>query len=179
MRAATWFDRDNEVVWLLGAAEHDERHKGKSDAYDILAHLDARNELFPTDADRTWLELDHRRLDTENFADDVQRDAEELVRAAQSEGSAAGTLAEVPARAVWQSDAAGMVALSVAVSREPIVGARSGMEFSLTHERFVLLMEAVRSAAERIHKPEVLAEELSSFPGGLRNERALILIFEP
>jgi hypothetical protein len=87
--------------------------------------------------------------------------------------------AGVPARAVWQSDEEGTVALSVAVCREPIVGLRSGETFPLTHERFALLMEAVRAAAERIHKPEVLAEELQMFPGGLRNERALILLFEP
>lgn len=45
MRAGTWFDRDNPpqgVVWLLGAEKHDERHKGTSDAYDILGRLDDR-----------------------------------------------------------------------------------------------------------------------------------------
>jgi hypothetical protein len=50
MRGATWFDRENPpqgVVWLLGAEPHDERHKGRSDAYDILGRLDAEDELFP------------------------------------------------------------------------------------------------------------------------------------
>jgi hypothetical protein len=181
-RGATWFDKSRPpqgIVWLLGAEAHDERHKGSADAYDIFAALDANGTLWPIGTDYKLLELDRRRLDTATFADDVRSDATTLVTQAAESGRASGTLAGVGARLVWERDAGGSVTLHVAISTQPIVGPRSGLEFALTQHRFVLLSEAVRQAAEDLHKPEVLAEEIYDFPGGLSNERAFVLVFEP
>jgi hypothetical protein len=53
-RGATWFDRTRPpqgVVWLLGAEMHDERHRGRADAYDIFGALDGKGELFPVEID--------------------------------------------------------------------------------------------------------------------------------
>lgn len=76
MRGATWFDQTQPpqaVVWLLGAEQHDERHKGKSDAYDILGQLDRNKTLFPSPLDYKRLELGRRRLDSISFASDYER----------------------------------------------------------------------------------------------------------
>jgi hypothetical protein len=62
---------------------------------------------------------------------------------------------------------------------QPVKGARSGLQFPLTQQRFLLASEAVRQAAEDLYKPEVLAEQTFEFPGGLTNERAFVLMFEP
>jgi hypothetical protein len=181
-RGATWFDTGQPpqgVVWLLGAELHDERHKGTSDAYDIFGRLDEAEELFPMPADYKLLELGRRRLDTANFAEDARTDAKELVREAADSGRSAGRLAGIPARLVWDADDAGGVTLSVAISMQPVKGARSGLQFPLTQQRFLLASEAVRQAAEDLYKPEVLAEQTFEFPGGLTNERAFVLVFEP
>ena len=182
MRGATWFDRSRPpqaIVWLLAVEEHDERHKGRADAYDIFAQLEGRGELFPTETDYKLLELDRRRLDTASFADDVRENSAAVVKEAAETGRAAGELAGVSARMVWERDDKGTVTLHVAISAEPVHGVRSGLEFPLTDQRFHLLAEAVRQAAEALYKPEVLAEPVWEFPGGLRNERAFVLIFEP
>jgi len=182
MRGATWFDQSRPpqaIVWLLAVEEHDERHKGRSDAYDRIAKLEASGELFPTETDHKLLELDRRRLDTSSFADDVKASATALVATAAETGRASGELANVPARLVWNRDADGAVTLHVAISSKPMNGPRSGFEFPLTDERFLLLAEAVRQAAEALYKPEVLAEPVWDFPGGLRDERAFVLVFDP
>ena len=181
-RGATWFDTSRPpqaIVWLLGAEWHDERHKGSKDAYDVFAALEAAGDLFPGSADYKLLELDRRRLDTASFAWDVKHDAKKLVAQAESTGGASGTLAGVPARLHWKADSRGTVILTVAVSTVPVRGPRSGLEFPLTQERFLLLGEAVRQAAEEIYKPEVLADETFDVPGGLNNERAFLFVFEP
>jgi hypothetical protein len=181
-RGATWFDKSRPpraVVWLLGAELHDERHKGASDAYDIFEALDKADDLFPVTADYKLLELDRRRLDTARFGEDVRRDAKALVTEASSAGRSTGTLAGIPARLVWQADDAGGVTPSVAISMLPVRGERSGFDFALTQQRFLLASEAVRQAAEDLYKPEVLAEETFDFPGALNNERAFVLVFEP
>ena len=105
--------------------------------------------------------------------------AKELVREASATGRSTGTLAGIPARLVWDADEAGGVTLSVAISVLPVKGERSGLPFPLTQARFLLASEAVRQAAEDLYKPEVLAEEIFEFPGGLNNERAFVLVFEP
>lgn len=180
MRGVTWFqtDLDRGLVWLLAAEIHDDRHKGSSDAYDIFAALNRAGRLFPADIDYRRLELDRRREDTSSFADDVRRDAAELVEASVKDGHHHGTLASIPARSACVIDG-GLRVLSVAVSRQPVQGLRSGLDFPLTDERFLLLAEAVRQAAEAIFGPEVLRDEIYSFEHGeLRNERAFALMFE-
>ena len=184
MRAATWFDTAHPpqgIVWLLDAQIHDERHKGSSDAYDIFAKLEYDGRLFPVEIDYTWLELDRRRLDTDSFAADVLRDARDLVAATRATGRAAGTLAGVPARLAWDYSHGELAALYVAISTQPVQGARSGFEFQLTNERFLLLAEAVRHAGELLLGPQVLVDELPAMPvalGHRGDERAFLVVFE-
>ncbi len=183
MRGATWFDRTRPpqaVVWLLDAQIHDERHKGSSDAYDKFAALERAGQLFPVEVDYMWLELDRRRLDTESFSDDVRRDAEMLVAAARKNTRAEGTLAGVGARLAWYPSG-DLPVLTGAVSTRPVLGVRSGYEFPLTNERFLLIAEAVRQAGEALLGPQVLVDELYAPPvelGRRGDERFFIVVFE-
>jgi hypothetical protein len=183
MRGATWFDCDHPpqgVVWLLGAEQHDERHKGRSDAYDILGVLDQRGELFPQEIDYDRLELDRRRWDQASFGEDVRRDATTLVSQGVP-GGANGTLAGMPARIVTEETGA-LLAMYVAVSTKPVPGQRSGMPIAMTEERFSLLQIAVCSALEdTVGQPEVCEEILdrSTFPGRVhRSERVFGILLE-
>jgi hypothetical protein len=184
MRAATWFDVEHPpqgIVWLLGAELHDERHKGAHDAYDRFAGLEASGELFPVEIDYKWLELDRRRLDTSSLAADARTSARVLVEKARAQGRASGELAGVPAWAAWESAKHGLVALYVAVSTRPVRGVRSGYDIPLTNERFLLLAEAVRQAAEEVERPEALVDELARVPAILqadRGARAFVVVFE-
>jgi len=181
-RAATWFDTSHPpqgIVWLLDAQIHDERHKGASDAYDVFGRLEADEQLFPVEVDYKWLELNRRQLDTESFGADVRRDAQRLVTDARQHGRATGTLAGVPARLAWETG--DLPVLHVAVSTRPVVGARSGVEFPLTNERFLLMAESVRQAGEALLGPQVLVEEQIAPPavlGRREGERAFLVVFE-
>jgi hypothetical protein len=183
-RAATWFDTGHPpqcIVWLLDAALHDERHKGSSDAYDLFEQLETQGRLFPIEADYLWLELDRRRLDTERFADDVRRDALRLLVEARQSGRANGTLASVPVRLAWEHRPDDLPTLYAAVSIRPVRGSRSGFEFPLTQERFLLVAEAVRQSGEAFLGPQVLVDELFAPPpllAPLHNERAFMVVFE-
>lgn len=181
MRGGTWFDRTRSpqgIVWLLGAEWHDERHKGHGDAYDVLGRLDEEGRLFPQQADYDRLELDRRMADSSHFGDDARRDSRELVEHAVERSRAEGKVAAVPCRLIVQENEGGLVALFGAVSLRPVKGDRSGYEFPLTNDRFLLLAEAMRQAAEDVFGPEVLSDEDPKFPGGLSNERAFVLLFE-
>jgi hypothetical protein len=183
-RGATWFDTTRPpqgIVWLLDAQIHDERHKGSADAYDLFAQLEAAGALFPVDIDYTWLELDRRLRDTASFAEDVRRDAIVLVGQARRTGRADGRLAGVPARLAWVHPPNDLPVLYVAISTRPIIGARSGLEFPLNGQRFLLLAEAVRQAGEELVGPEVLVDQLRAAPdvlGRRQDERAFFVIFE-
>jgi hypothetical protein len=175
-RGATWFDRDEGVVWLLGVEQHDERHKGKSDAYDIFAGQEAAGVLFPAPVDYKLLELDRRLLDTQTFVPDVLNDALELVKQAIEDGGAEGTAAHIPIRLRVERDVSGTVMVAAAISMQPVVGKRSGLDFPLTQERFMLATEALRQAVEKVVGSDALADEAWEFPGGLRNERAAMIV---
>jgi hypothetical protein len=179
-RGATWFDRTRPpqaIVWLLGAEWHDDRHKGHADAYDILGGLDAAGTLFPREVDLDRLELDRRIADSTHFADDARRDSREVIEAAVNSGRAEGRVAGVPCRILMEKSGE-LVALFGAVSQKPVVGERSGYEFPLTNDRFLLLAEAMRQAAEDVFGPEVLVDQDPRFPGSLFNERAFVILFE-
>jgi hypothetical protein len=183
MRGATWFDRTRPpqgIVWLLGAEMHDDRHKGKSDAYDLLAALDANGTLFPTELDYKLLELDRRRWDTSSFADDLRSDADALVEGVLARGDTRFRVVNVPVRVATHRED-GMLAVYVAVSTRPVTGPRSGLDFPLTPERFLLIQEGVREALERRLGKEVLAgewQDMSVFGGGAKQERAFIVLTE-
>lgn len=183
LRGATWFDTTRPpqgVVWLLGAEMHDERHKGSTDAYDILGGLDDQGQLMPQSVDYKRLELDRRRWDTESFATDLAEDADRLLDETLNDDRATGTLAGVPSRWAVQSREADFVLVVVAVSTKPITGARSGLDFPLDQKRFWLLNEGCRAAAKR-RGCDALSEETQdsmSVPGGLNNERAFRLLIQ-
>lgn len=181
MRGATWFEKNRSpkgIVWLLGAEQHDERHKGTSDAYDILGALDAAGELFPQEIDYKRLELHRRRWDTESFAEDVIGDGRDLFAAAGKSGSAKAALVGVPSRMVLDEES-GLLIAHVAVSEKPIKGPRSGLQLPLTQPRFELIMEGVRQAVEGEVGTEVLAgESPGAFPGGVKNERSFALMWD-
>jgi hypothetical protein len=88
MRGATWFEKGGPegVVWLLAVEAHDERHKGRSDAYDKFAALDAAGRLFPVDVDYKLLRLNRLTRDTADFADRAARDYHTLVTVAVDGG---------------------------------------------------------------------------------------------
>jgi hypothetical protein len=181
MRGATWFDRTRRpqgIVWLLGAEMHDERHKGRRDAYDILGHLDAR--LLPEKVDYLRLELDRRRRDTESFATDLVEQASSLYRvAAEGDGRSAAEVVHVPVRVVVAPNESDLHLVFVAVSSEPVIGPLSGMSFALTQERFALITEGFRQAIELVTASTADACEVHAgqFPGGLNNERGILVMF--
>jgi len=181
MRGATRFDRDHPpqgVVWLLGAEQHDERHKGRSDAYDILGRLDDRGELFPMTVDYKRLELDRRRRDSDSFVDDVHDDACALV-GALSVGEQATALGGVAVRVIVEKG--DLLVLHFAVSTNAARGRLSGLEFPLTEQRFQAIQLGVRRALEARHGPPALLDELrdrSAFPGRLGPERAFVALVE-
>lgn len=45
-RGLTWYDKDDDVVWLLGAGWHE--HDSIHDAYRLLKNLDAADRLVPS-----------------------------------------------------------------------------------------------------------------------------------
>jgi hypothetical protein len=183
MRGATWFEKNRPpqgIVWLLGAENHDERHKGRLDAYDILARLEVARALFPIAIDYKRLELDRRRRDTETIAAEVRRDAAALFAAAVP-GGGSGTVAGVPVRLVVESDEDGVLTVYVAVSERAVRGRYSGLMFDLTEKRFLGIQEGFRLAFDERFGPPVLIGELrdrSAFPGGLRWERPFVAMVE-
>jgi hypothetical protein len=182
MRGATWFDCEHPpqaIVWLLGAELHDERHKGRSDAYDILGAVDEAGELFPQAIDYERLEWDRRRWDQESFSADVRADAATLV--AQLQDRTTATLAGIPTR-IAAAESAGLLTVFVAISTRPVPGARSGEPYPLTELRFGLIQTAFCEALEdAISAPEHCEElrDRSLFPGRLRkDERAFGILLE-
>jgi len=179
-RGATWFDTTQPpqgIVWLLGAEIHDDRHKGKSDAYDILGALDGAGELFPGKHDYQLLELHRRLRDTHSFGDDLRADTDALVATVIEQGRAEGTLAGIPVRALAEHEDS-VLGIYVAVSTRPIVGARSGLEFPLTQGRFLLVQEGVREAVERRTAGGAIAGDWPDLTklGGAHDERGFIVL---
>lgn len=181
MRGGTWFERDNPpqgVVWLLGAEQHDERHKGSSDAYDILGRLDDNGELFPRTADYRRLELDRRRRDSDSFVDDVYNDACSLAGSLRA-GEQAATLGGVAVRVIVEEG--DLLALHVAVSIDSVMGRISGLMFPLTEPRFLAIQWGMQRALEAEYGPPALCDELhdrSAFPGRLGRERPFVVLVE-
>lgn len=182
-RGATWYDSTHPpqpIVWLLRVERHDERHKGSSDAYDTFGRLEKAGELFPEAEDYKLLELHSRLADARFFVADVARDASAHLPAAYSRARSTARLAGIPVRTAIDKSAEGMTLLWVAVSRKPIVGERSGLQFPLDDRRWWLLVERVRQSAQDLLGGDVLADEAFEFPspGGIRDERVFLLLSE-
>jgi hypothetical protein len=178
-RAATWFERDRPpqgIVWLLGAEDHDERHKGKTDAYDRFAALDQAGELFPAAVDYKLLELSRRQRDTADFEEVGSRDAENLLREVIAKGRSQGTVSEIPVRMALTAEDDPLI-VAVAVSTRPIVGRLTGYSFPLTHERFLLVAKIVENTATRLAGVALAEAPRFDFPGGLVEERGFLVAF--
>jgi hypothetical protein len=76
-RGATWFDEENQVVWLLAYAQH-EFEEGP-DAFPYFKELDAEGRLLPGPADLEQLIRDRDA----RFAATVREDAERLLEEAR------------------------------------------------------------------------------------------------
>lgn len=180
---ATWFDSAHgrpEIVWLLAVREAEEGSDATS-AGEILAALEQSSELFPAGIDYLRLELDRRKLDTADFAERARADARDLVGGAAKQLSSDGEVAGIRVRLAWVGHDA-YVALYVAVGTEPIVGERSRAEFALTSERFLLVIESVRQAAEHVYGELVLARPIDQWPRTLKELESecsiYLLVFE-
>lgn len=180
MRGATWFDRASPpqaTVWLLGVEDHDERHKGRRDAYDRFAAQEEAGVLYPQPVDEKLRQLWRQMKDTAGFADRVLNEARAMLREVLRGHSFAGSLADVPVRAVIADPHADPAYVSVAVSTRPITGRLSGVDIPLTDERFFLIAELVRQAAAAIGGDADAEIPAFEFPGGLQGERALAVVF--
>jgi hypothetical protein len=70
-RGLTWWERDEDTVWLLGAGYHRSGERG--DVYAVLKQRDLSDVLFPTEQDY----LDHEP-DPSHFAERLAEDAPRL-----------------------------------------------------------------------------------------------------
>lgn len=77
-RGATWFDDDNNVVWLLAYAQHE--FEGTGDAFPYFKKLHAQDRLLPDESDYEPLFADR----TSRFAGVARHDALHLLEAARA-----------------------------------------------------------------------------------------------
>jgi hypothetical protein len=179
MRGATWFDRERPpqgIVWLLGFEQHDERHKGRGDAYDVFAALEAVGKLYPVEVDYKLVEISRRVKDTKGFAKTAVIDAMKLLREAVTSEASAGTTAGVGTRALVVADG-DVTVVGVALSMKPVAGELSKAMIPLTEERFLLLAKAFELAAQELFGDADAEIPTYEFPGGLSNERAFQVAF--
>lgn len=77
-RGLTWWERDGDTVWLLGAGYH--RSGEREDVYAVLKHRDQADNLFPTEQD--YLDLE---ADPAEFVQRLAEDAPRLLAAAHAD----------------------------------------------------------------------------------------------
>src|SRR5439155_11360969 len=70
-RAATWYDRRQDVVWLIAAGVH--RAGSPEDFNEVVARLEQARDLYPTEADDAALEASERRKQLEGEAYALRR----------------------------------------------------------------------------------------------------------
>lgn len=70
-RAATWFDRSHEVLWLIGVGIHLE--DSPDDFYNVVRDLERSGNLYPTEEDYALLAeaevIERRQQEVDNLAD--------------------------------------------------------------------------------------------------------------
>ncbi len=76
-RGATWFDEDNQVVWLLAYAQH--KFKGSGDTFPYFKDLHVQGRLLPDEGDYEALFNDR----ASRFAGVARHDALQLLQAAR------------------------------------------------------------------------------------------------
>lgn len=180
---ATCFDKSIPgvgIVWLVAAlASDDPDDIGSAEADFIKRRKGSR--LFPQEIDYARLQLDLRRVDTEDFAEEARRDARALMQRAEQSLMAEGYIARVPVQMVWEVDDS-LLALHLAVSEAPQSGPHSHEALPLSAERFLLTVGAVRQAAESMFGQATFADAIHKWPPDLqepaRPYRGYLLVFE-
>ena len=165
---------------MVAAELHDERHKGSSDAYDLMAQAEGSDEFFPGEKDYRLMRLHRQRRDVQGLFPDRARDeAAALISEAIEQGGSQGTIAQVPVRMRLTRDPdGGILTLWIAFMQRPVQGSFSGEPIPLTDHRFLLLVATCRSALSQGRQTdEVLTDQVHDFPGGLANERAAVMVF--
>lgn len=145
-RAATWYDRAHNVVWLLAAGVH--RADSAEDFYQGVARLEQAGRLYPTDADYADLWTDQLQSRLEREAADLRRLREDALRtpgAGRLEyTSPYGLYAQIWAEAVPDLV---LLALRVRITRCP------GL-FVADSEWAIILRGPPTAAAERKNDPD-------------------------
>ena len=168
------------IVWLVAALALDDPDDiGPAEA--DLAGRRRRSRLFPQVIDYARVQLDLRRADTSDFAEEARRDARALMQTAEHDLEAEGHVARVPVKLVWEVDDV-LLALHIAVSEAPQPGPQSHQELPLSAERFLLTVGAVRQAAESMFGRANFADAIHEWPPGLEElaatHRGYLLVFE-
>ena len=70
-RAVTWYEREQEIVWLLAAGIH--RADSREDAYNQAIALEQAQHLYPTDEDYALFAADDQRNRLQQEADELAR----------------------------------------------------------------------------------------------------------
>jgi hypothetical protein len=180
---ATCFDEsipEMGIVWLVAALaldDPDDIGPAESD----LAMRRRQGRLFPQEIDYLRVQLDLRRADTKDFAEEARRDARALMQTAERDFTAEGYVARVPVKLMWEVDDA-LLALHIAVAEAAQLGPRSHEELPLSAERFLLTVGAVRQAAESMFGRASFADAIYEWPSGLQDleaqHRGYLLVFE-
>lgn len=146
-RGATWHDKDDNVVWLLGVGYH--RSGEASDAYPYLKQLDADGHLLPTEADYERL----YELRDSTLCDVLAIHASEILEMARS--NVGQEIREVLAGRFRVSVVGeiedGLEAIWIAVSQRLVKGELDPPPEWL---RFVLAAFFPEASFEDIHSPE-------------------------
>lgn len=181
---ATWFDTNipgRGIVWLVAALALDDPDD-IGPAEEDFANRRRRSRLFPQAIDYERVQLDLRRGDTKDFAENARRDARALVQKAKRDLTAEGHIARVPVKLAWEVDDA-LLALHIAVSEVPQPGPHSHLELPLSAERFLITVGAIRQAAESMFGRVTFADAIQEWPPGLHDlvdpHRGYLLVFEP
>jgi len=115
-RAATWYDRAQDMVWLIAAGVH--RVGSPEDFYVVVTRLEQAGQLYPTEADYAALAASERRKQLEREALDLRHLRDQALQSPRvtrlSYTSDAGLYAEVWAEVL--PDLA-LVALRVRIAR--------------------------------------------------------------
>lgn len=180
---ATCFDTsipEIGVVWLLAALALDD--PGDLDPAEAhLAERRRKNRLFPQAIDYARVQLDLRRADTKDFAEEARRDARALIQAVERDLRTEGHIARVPVVLVWEVDDE-LLGLHIGVSEVPQLGPLSHQEALLSPERFLLTVGALRQAAESQFGRVSFADVIDEWPSGLQalaaTHRGYLLMFE-
>jgi hypothetical protein len=168
------------IVWLLAALALDDP-EDLIPAETDFAERRRTSRLFPQAIDYARVQLDLRRADTNDFAEEARRDARALMQTVKHDLTAEGHIARVPVVLAWGVDDA-LLALHIAVSEVPQLGLLSQQELPLNADRFLLTVGAVRQAAESMFGRPTFADTIDEWPSGLRElaatHRGYLLVFE-